>query len=172
MRRRPRGVGLEQRDHLTMRWHGRSHALLQGRDVAAAQLADAGGLQVPHEEVGEVAREHRRDHLPELIRSAEPEILQVPLHPAEGQRAQPLPAARSGLAPDVAERLAVDPLAAVARVAQGGRGAELEARPVRRKPRLWCKLRHRFDLCLIPSWEMLYQSIIHPPQITLGYDTS
>jgi hypothetical protein len=40
------------------------------------------------------------------------------------------------------------------------------------KTRLWRKLRHRFDLCLIPSWEALYQSIIHPPQIALGYDTS
>jgi len=40
------------------------------------------------------------------------------------------------------------------------------------KTRLWRKLRHRFDLCLIPSWEVLYQSIIHPPQIALGHDTS
>ncbi len=40
------------------------------------------------------------------------------------------------------------------------------------KTRLWRKLRNRFDLCLIPSWEALYQSIIHPPQIALGHDTS
>jgi hypothetical protein len=42
----------------------------------------------------------------------------------------------------------------------------------KRKMRLWRKLRHRFDLCLIPSWEALYQSIIHPPQLALGQDTS
>jgi hypothetical protein len=40
------------------------------------------------------------------------------------------------------------------------------------KTRLWRTLRNRFDLCLIPSWEALYQSIIHPPQIALGYNTS
>jgi hypothetical protein len=40
------------------------------------------------------------------------------------------------------------------------------------KTRLWRKLRNRFDLCLIPSWEALYESIIHPPQIALGYNTS
>jgi hypothetical protein len=40
------------------------------------------------------------------------------------------------------------------------------------KTRLWRKLRNRFDLCLIPNWEALYQSIIHPPQIALGHDTS
>lgn len=43
---------------------------------------------------------------------------------------------------------------------------------VKSKTRLWRKLRHRFDLCLIPSWEVLYQSIIHPPPIALGHDTS
>jgi hypothetical protein len=40
------------------------------------------------------------------------------------------------------------------------------------KTRLWRKLRSRFDLCLIPDWETLYRSIISPPQITLGPDTS
>jgi hypothetical protein len=40
------------------------------------------------------------------------------------------------------------------------------------KARLWRKLRNRFDLCLIPDWETLYRSIIAPPQIALGYDTS
>jgi hypothetical protein len=37
---------------------------------------------------------------------------------------------------------------------------------------LWRKLRSRFDLCLIPDWDTLYRSIIDPPQIALGYDTS
>ena len=40
------------------------------------------------------------------------------------------------------------------------------------KTRLWQKLRSRFDLCLIPDWETLYRSIITPPQIALGQDTS
>jgi hypothetical protein len=40
------------------------------------------------------------------------------------------------------------------------------------KTRFWRKLRNRFDLCLLPSWEVLYQSIIAPPQIALGHDTS
>ena len=40
------------------------------------------------------------------------------------------------------------------------------------KTRLWQKLRSRFDLCLIPDWETLYRSIITPPQIPLGQDTS
>ncbi|MBK1647624.1 hypothetical protein [Rhabdochromatium marinum] len=40
------------------------------------------------------------------------------------------------------------------------------------KTRFWRKLRNRFDLCLIPNWEVLYQSIIDPPQIALGYNTS
>jgi hypothetical protein len=42
----------------------------------------------------------------------------------------------------------------------------------RSKARLWRKLRTRFDLCLIPDWEALYRSIIAPPPIALGYDTS
>jgi len=42
----------------------------------------------------------------------------------------------------------------------------------RSKGRLWRKLRSRFDLCLIPDWEALYRSIIAPPQIALGHDTS
>jgi hypothetical protein len=40
------------------------------------------------------------------------------------------------------------------------------------KTRFWRKLRSRFDLCRIPDWEMLYRSIIRPPPIELGYDTS
>jgi hypothetical protein len=42
------------------------------------------------------------------------------------------------------------------------------------KVRLWRKLRARFDLCRIPSWEVLYQSIISPPALALvlGHDTS
>lgn len=40
------------------------------------------------------------------------------------------------------------------------------------KTRLWHKLRSRFDLCLIPDWETLYRSIIAPPSIPLGADTS
>ncbi len=40
------------------------------------------------------------------------------------------------------------------------------------KTRLWQKLRSRFDLCLIPDWETLYRSLITPPQIALGQDTS
>ena len=40
------------------------------------------------------------------------------------------------------------------------------------KTRLWRKLRARFDLCRIPDWDTLYRSIIDPPQIALGYDTS
>jgi len=40
------------------------------------------------------------------------------------------------------------------------------------KTRFWRKLRNRFDLCLIPDWETLYRSIIRPPPIELGYDTS
>lgn len=40
------------------------------------------------------------------------------------------------------------------------------------KTRLWRKLRNRFDLCLIPSWEVLYQSIIEPPRLPLPHDTS
>jgi hypothetical protein len=40
------------------------------------------------------------------------------------------------------------------------------------KTQLWRKLRNRFDLCLIPGCEVLYRSIIHPPQFVLGLDTS
>ena len=40
------------------------------------------------------------------------------------------------------------------------------------KTRFWRKLRNRVDLCLIPDWEVLYQSILDPPQIALGQDTS
>ena len=40
------------------------------------------------------------------------------------------------------------------------------------KTRLWRKLRTRFDLCLIPSWEALYRSIICPPPLALEPDTS
>ncbi|VFN03024.1 MAG: hypothetical protein BECKG1743E_GA0114224_105701, partial [Candidatus Kentron sp. G] len=40
------------------------------------------------------------------------------------------------------------------------------------KSYLWRNLRSRFDLCRIASWEALYDSIIHPPSIDLGYDTS
>jgi hypothetical protein len=40
------------------------------------------------------------------------------------------------------------------------------------KTRLWRTLRNRFDPCLIPSWEVLYRSILHPPQIPLWLDTS
>jgi len=40
------------------------------------------------------------------------------------------------------------------------------------KTRLWRKLRNRFDLCLIPDWETLYRSIIAPPPLVLGHDTS
>ncbi|CRI64914.1 transposase (fragment) [Thiocapsa sp. KS1] len=40
------------------------------------------------------------------------------------------------------------------------------------KTRLWRKLRNRFDLCLIQSREVLYRSILHPPQIPLWLDTS
>jgi hypothetical protein len=40
------------------------------------------------------------------------------------------------------------------------------------KTRLWRKLRNRFDLCRIPSWEALYRSIIDPPQFALVHDTS
>lgn len=36
----------------------------------------------------------------------------------------------------------------------------------------WEKIRSRFFLFQIPSWEALYQSIIQPPSIKLGYDTS
>lgn len=43
---------------------------------------------------------------------------------------------------------------------------------VRSKARLWRKLRSRFDLCLIPYGETLYRSIIAPPPIPLGADTS
>jgi hypothetical protein len=42
----------------------------------------------------------------------------------------------------------------------------------RSKTRLWRKLRNRFDLCLIPNWEVLYQSIIQPPRLPLPHDTS
>ncbi|MFN2282945.1 MAG: transposase, partial [Anaerolineae bacterium] len=42
----------------------------------------------------------------------------------------------------------------------------------RSKTRLWQKLRTRFDLCLIPDWGTLYRSIIAPPPIALGHDTS
>jgi hypothetical protein len=45
-------------------------------------------------------------------------------------------------------------------------------RAARSKRRLWQKLRSRFDLCLIPDWETLYRSIIAPPAIPLGADTS
>ncbi len=42
-----------------------------------------------------------------------------------------------------------------------------------RKIYFWRKLRSRFDMCLISSWEALYRSFIHlPPPIKLGYDTS
>ena len=40
------------------------------------------------------------------------------------------------------------------------------------KTRLWRKLRNRFDLCLIPSWEVLYRSLIQQPQIALVLDTT
>jgi len=40
------------------------------------------------------------------------------------------------------------------------------------KIRLWRKLRNRFDLCLIPSWEVLNRSLIQPPQIALVLDTT
>ncbi len=40
------------------------------------------------------------------------------------------------------------------------------------KSRFWRKLRSRFDLCLIPGWEVLYRSIIQPDAIELIYDTS
>lgn len=40
------------------------------------------------------------------------------------------------------------------------------------KARFWRKLRTRFDLCLIPDWETLYRSIIAPPLIPLGANTS
>jgi hypothetical protein len=40
------------------------------------------------------------------------------------------------------------------------------------KARLWRKLRKRFDLCLIPDCETLWHSIIAPPQLALGHDTS
>ncbi len=40
------------------------------------------------------------------------------------------------------------------------------------KTRFWRKLRTRFDLCLIPDWETLYRSIIIPPSLPLGADTS
>lgn len=40
------------------------------------------------------------------------------------------------------------------------------------KNRLWHKLRSRFDLCLIESWEALYRSIVQPPQLPLTNDTS
>jgi hypothetical protein len=40
------------------------------------------------------------------------------------------------------------------------------------KIRLWDQLRHRFNLCLIPSWEALYRSIFDPPKLVLTWDTS
>ena len=40
------------------------------------------------------------------------------------------------------------------------------------KTRFWRQLRTRFDLCLIPDWETLYRSIITPPRLPLGADTS
>jgi hypothetical protein len=40
------------------------------------------------------------------------------------------------------------------------------------KTRLWCKLRSRLDLCLIPDWDTLYRSIIQPPLLPLPHDTS
>lgn len=40
------------------------------------------------------------------------------------------------------------------------------------KSRFWFKLRARFDLCQIPDWETLYQSIIRQPSIELRCDTS
>jgi len=42
-----------------------------------------------------------------------------------------------------------------------------------RKIYFWRKLRSRFDMYLISSWEALYRSFIHPPPaIKLGYDSS
>jgi hypothetical protein len=40
------------------------------------------------------------------------------------------------------------------------------------KTRFWRLLRSFFDICLIPDWETLYRSIIHPPAIPLVCDTS
>ncbi len=40
------------------------------------------------------------------------------------------------------------------------------------KNRLWQKLRNRFDLCLIDSWQTLYRSIVEPPALPLNPDTS
>ena len=42
----------------------------------------------------------------------------------------------------------------------------------KRKTRRWRKLRHRFTLCLLPNGEALYHSILDPPKIALGNDTS
>nr|VFJ61668.1 MAG: hypothetical protein BECKDK2373B_GA0170837_11035 [Candidatus Kentron sp. DK] len=41
-----------------------------------------------------------------------------------------------------------------------------------RKSYLWRELRSRFDLFQISSWEALYHSVVHPPSIKVGYDTS
>jgi hypothetical protein len=40
------------------------------------------------------------------------------------------------------------------------------------KSRFWRKLRGLFDSFRIPSWEGLFQAIIDPPTIDLGFDTS
>jgi hypothetical protein len=40
------------------------------------------------------------------------------------------------------------------------------------KSRFWRKLRGLFDSFRIPSWEGLFQAIIDPPAIDLGFDTS
>lgn len=40
------------------------------------------------------------------------------------------------------------------------------------KTRLWHKLRTRFDLFVIDSWEVLYRSLVQPPHVPLIYDTS
>ncbi|ESQ13045.1 MAG: hypothetical protein N838_28730 [Thiohalocapsa sp. PB-PSB1] len=39
------------------------------------------------------------------------------------------------------------------------------------KTRLLRKLHARFDLCLIPDWDMLYRSIIQPSLLPLPHDT-
>lgn len=40
------------------------------------------------------------------------------------------------------------------------------------KTRLWRKLRGLFDSFRIPSWEVLFGALIHPPAIELSFDTS
>lgn len=50
--------------------------------------------------------------------------------------------------------------------------SQASLKAAKRMTRLWLNMRSRSDQCLIPDWETLYRSIITPPQLELGRNTS